>query len=65
LKALCEPEHVGGEAATVSCGKTNLILLDSHANQKGFTVCTLPDTAPDTFDFIKERVLPQIKARKT
>jgi hypothetical protein len=63
LKALCEPEHVGGKAA-MYLGKTNLILLDSHANQKGFTVCTLPDTAPDTFDFIKERVLPQIKARK-
>ena len=63
LKALCEPEHGGGKAA-MYLGKTNLVLLDSHANQKGFTVCTLPDTAPDTFDFIKERVLPQVIIRK-
>ena len=63
LKALCEPEHAGGKAA-MYLGKTNLVMLDSHVNQKGYTVCTLPDTAPDTFDFIKERVLPQVKARK-
>jgi hypothetical protein len=63
LKALCEPEQRGGKAP-MYLGKTNLVVLDTHANQKGYTVCTLPDTAPDTFDLIKEKVLPEMKARK-
>ena len=63
LKALCESEHGGGKAP-MYLGKTNLVVLDTHANQKGYTVCTLPDTAPDTFDLLKDKVLPEMKARK-
>jgi hypothetical protein len=63
LKMLCQPEQ-GHSKAPLNLGKTTLVLLDSHSNQKGYTVCTLPDTAPDTMDFFKEQVVPQLKARK-
>ena len=63
LKALCEPDPQTLKAP-MYLGKTNLVVLDAHVNQKGYTVCTLPDTAPDTFDLIQERVLPQMKMRK-
>lgn len=62
LQLLCQAED--GGKAPLYLGKTTLVLLDSQTNQKGFTVCTLPDTAPDTMDFIKQRVMPQMKLRK-
>lgn len=63
LQLLCEPEK-GSNKAPLYLGKTSLVVLDTHANEKGFTVCTLPDTAPDTINFIKERVMPQMRTRK-
>jgi hypothetical protein len=63
LQALCTAQE-GSRKASMYLGKTQLVLLDSHANPKGFTVCTLPDTAQDTMDFLREKVLPQLKARK-
>lgn len=63
LQTLCTAQE-GHTKASMYLGKTQLVLLDSHANPKGFTVCTLPDTATDCMDFLREKVLPQLKNRK-
>lgn len=63
LQMLCQPER-GTNKAPLYLGKTTLVLLDSHVNQKGYTVCSLPDTAPDTMDLLKEKVMPELKKRK-
>lgn len=62
IQVLCHDEGKG--KATLYLGKTTHVIIDCHVNQKGYTVCTLPDTAPDTMDFLKQRVIPQIKKRK-
>lgn len=63
LQALCMA-HEGNTKASMYLGKTELVVFDSHANPKGFTVCTLPDTAVDCMAFLREKVLPQMKKRK-
>jgi len=62
LLALCEEGERG--VAELYLEKTTHVVLDTHVNQKGFTVCTLPDTAPDTMEFIEKRVIPEINKRK-
>ena len=61
IQALCEKEN---GRSTLYLGKTKLVILDTHANQKGYTVCTLPDTASECMSFVREQVLPELKARK-
>ena len=63
LQALCTAQE-GSTKASMYLGKTQLVVFDSHTNAKGFTVCTLPDTATDCMDFLREKVLPQMKKRK-
>ncbi|CAB9518149.1 Protein CMSS1 [Seminavis robusta] len=43
--------------------QTRLVVLDAHTDQKGFTVCTLPDTAPHCMEFVRDWVLPAVKER--
>lgn len=43
---------------------TRLVVLDCEANQKGFTVCTLPDTAADCMELLQSQVVPQFERRK-
>lgn len=43
---------------------TQLIILDAHCDNKQFTVCTLPDTAPQCMQFLRDFVLPEINKRK-
>lgn len=62
IQVLCEDEGEG--KAPLYLGKTTHVIIDSHVNQKGYTVCTLPDTAPDTMDFLKQRVVPELKKRR-
>jgi hypothetical protein len=61
LKVLCEPDN--GGKSPLYLGRTGLVVLDSHVDAKGFSVCTLPDTSIDTIDFVRENVLPQVKKR--
>lgn len=61
IQALCDGDDTSSD---LSLRSTRLVILDSHANQKGFTVFTLPDTAPETMDLVSTRVLPQLKKRK-
>jgi hypothetical protein len=58
LQQLCQA--VNG----LSFAKTRLVVLDCHASPKGFTVCTLPDTAPDTMSLLRDFVVPQLQRRK-
>mmetsp|Transcript_4423 Transcript_4423/g.6305 ORF Transcript_4423/g.6305 Transcript_4423/m.6305 type:complete len:283 (-) Transcript_4423:232-1080(-) len=63
LQALCGKDQ-GEQRAALNFEQTQLVLLDSQTNPKGFTVCTLPDTAPDCMHFLSENVLPQLAKRK-
>lgn len=61
LLALANSE---GEEPALHFRQTRLVVLDGLSNQKGFTVCTLPDTAPDTMELLRHCVLPQLSKRK-
>lgn len=63
LLALCNNEQ-GEAAAALNLKSTQLVVLDSETNPKGFTVCTLPDTAGDCMELLRQYVLPQLKRRK-
>lgn len=58
LAALCR--HDNG----LSLATTQLVVLDSYISKKQYTVCTLPDTAADTMELLREHVLPQLKINK-
>jgi hypothetical protein len=57
LRALCE----GGD---LSFAHTQLVVFDCQVSNKAFTVCTLPDTAPDCMSLLRDSVVPQLKKRK-
>jgi hypothetical protein len=57
LRALCD----GGD---LSFAHTQLVVFDCQVSNKAFTVCTLPDTAPDCMSLLSEFVVPQLKKRK-
>jgi len=57
LLALCNDD-------SLNLKNTQLVVLDSETNPKGFTVCTLPDTAGDCMELLRQGVLPQLKRRK-
>mmetsp|Transcript_17315 Transcript_17315/g.19981 ORF Transcript_17315/g.19981 Transcript_17315/m.19981 type:complete len:259 (+) Transcript_17315:67-843(+) len=59
ILALCN-----NDVKDLSFEKTSHIILDTHTNQKGFTVCTLPDTAPDTMEIIEKKILPELSRRR-
>lgn len=59
LAALCR------ETKGLNFEKTQLVVLDSNTSKKQFTVCTLPDTAADTMELLREHVLPQMKTNKS
>jgi U3-containing 90S pre-ribosomal complex subunit len=65
LNVLCRhPQNNNKKAAApLSLSHTKLIILDAHADPKGFTVCTLPDTAADCMEFLRDQVLPALKER--
>jgi U3-containing 90S pre-ribosomal complex subunit len=56
LQQLCQAGSQGG----LSFSKTQLVVLDCHASPKGFTVCTLPDTAPHTMSLLRDFVVPEL-----
>lgn len=57
LRALCD----GGD---LSFAHTQLVVFDCQVSNKAFTVCTLPDTAPDCMSLLKDFAVPQLKKRK-
>jgi len=52
---LCEEED------GLCLDSTQAVVLDGHENDKGFTVCTLPDTIPDLANFISSHVQPKLQ----
>jgi hypothetical protein len=44
---------------------TLLVVLDAALSNKQFTVCTLPETAPDCMAFLHECIVPEMAKRKT
>ena len=52
------------ESPALSLKHTELFILDSHADNKRFTVCTLNDTGPDLMEFMKLAVQPQLQRKK-
>lgn len=59
LLALCQ-----GDEPALNLNHTSLVILDSESNPKGYTVCTLPDTAGDCMELLRLHVVPQLKKRK-
>lgn len=59
LVALCN-----GNDAALNLKQTRLVVLDSETNPKGFTVCTLPDTAGDCIELLRRHVIPELEKRK-
>jgi hypothetical protein len=57
LQALCDN-------TALSFARTQLVILDAQANSKQYTVCTLPDTAPQCMALLQNFVLVQMKQRK-
>jgi hypothetical protein len=57
LRALCD----GGD---LSFAHTQLVVFDCQVSNKAFTVCTLPDTAPDCMSLLRDFAVPQLKKRK-
>lgn len=58
-----------GNDGTVNSGAlklnhTELIIIDCHQDGKGFTVCTLKDTAKELMEFMKEGVVSELEKRK-
>lgn len=51
------------EKGALKLSQTKTVVLDAHKDSKSFTVCTLPDTAPHCSEFLREQVLPALKAR--
>lgn len=43
---------------------TALVVLDRHVSPQEYTVCTLPDTAPECMEFLETVVLPQCWKKK-
>jgi len=64
LHALLFTSKVDNADASMNLRQTQLVVLDSHVSNKQFTVCTLPDTAPDCMRLLKDFVVPQLKGRK-
>jgi len=48
----------------LSLKHTELLILDSHEDNKRFTLCTLNDTAPDLMEFIRSAVEPEFHRKK-
>lgn len=57
LRALCE-------SGDLSFAHTQLVVMDVAISHKAFTVCTLPDTAPDCMALLKDFAVPQLQQRK-
>jgi hypothetical protein len=62
---LFETTRGNGKDRALSLEHTQLIIIDSYEDSKGFTVCTLNDTAPDFIMFLHKAILPQLQSRNT
>ena len=58
LVALCR------QAKGLRFAQSQLVVLDTFVSKKQYTVCTLPDTAADTMELLREHVLPDMKSNK-
>jgi hypothetical protein len=52
------------ERGSLTLGATRLVGLDTYENDKGFSVYTLPDTAPHTEKLLREYAHPECVRRK-
>lgn len=65
ILALCQPSDDNPkEQPALRMDASQLVVLDSHVNPKGFTVCSLPDTAPTCMELLRHHVLPLLANRK-
>ena len=58
-------DEPGGDGlGALRLNHTEVIILDTHEDSKGFNVCTLQDTSSDLMHFMKEGVVPQLGRKK-
>lgn len=65
LLALLRHGHDGAaNTGALRLNHTELVVIDCHEDSKGFTVCTLKDTAKELMEFVKEGVVSELDRRK-
>jgi len=65
LLALLRHGHDGAvNSGALRLNHTELVIIDCNEDSKGFTVCTLKDTAKELMDFMKEGVVNELDKRK-
>ena len=65
LLALLRHGHDGAvNSGALRLNHTELVIIDCNEDSKGFTVCTLKDTAKELMDFMKEGIVNELDKRK-
>ncbi|KAL7477750.1 hypothetical protein ACHAW6_003545 [Cyclotella cf. meneghiniana] len=64
LTLLRHGSHGSSKLGALRLNHTELIIIDCHEDSKGFTVCTLKDTAKELMDFMKEGVVSELEDRR-
>ena len=54
----------GEDSTALTLRHTQLVVFDSHLNDKQYSVLTLPDTAPSCVEFLVHSVAPELRQRK-
>lgn len=60
IQSLCK----GEDSTALTLRHTQLVVFDSHLNDKHFSVLTLPDTATSCVEFLVRTVAPELRQRK-
>jgi U3-containing 90S pre-ribosomal complex subunit len=62
--SLCQASRDPKKGYPSLLDKVNLIVLDSEVSNKQYTVCTLPDTAPQCMELLTNFAIPQMMERE-
>lgn len=57
-------EPGSGGLGSLRLNHTEVVIIDCHEDSKGWTVCTLKDTAKELMEFMKEGMVHQMEKRK-
>lgn len=63
LLSLCQAGSDPKKGPHSLLDRVNLIVFDSDVSNKQYTVCTLPDTAPQCMELLTDFAIPQMMKR--
>lgn len=64
LKLLQHESSGERDTGALRLNHTELVVIDTQLDSKGYNVCTLNDTSRDMMDFLREGFVPQQKSKK-